>query len=498
MIFKRSAEFFKKYWYFILICFILFLAIAFRAEIYFLNRQFWPDEAALAANIVCSKGFLWAFLPLEYFQMAPPLFLISTKIMACIFGLSEQVFRLVPFLVSLISIPVFYILSKKFLNSKRAIIFANFLYCINFALIRYASEFKQYSSDILIFMLVLLWCEKIDTDNLNLRHVLFISVIFSLLFFISQPTVFLLFGLIVYGLLKNIKNYKLCLTGLLPLILVILYKMQMLPDVSSYMQYYWADGFISLGNFWHFLAENLNFFFYEIKCLYFLCPLIFIGFFIVLYRVFVLCGAGSQKGLKIGKILVLSMFGLFLAGVLHLYPILNRMILFLFPFIFIFIASVFDFRLKNARLDKLCTAFMAAFIILFLILFGLKIICKNRDDIIIDCCRGRDLTIILKENFKEDDILLVSKFNESFYKYYDALFNINDAVILNVPEDKNLINFLKKADKNKNYWVYIPCNSSLHPLPRAIKTLENKGEIKVFYKLHLAQNSYLYKIKLII
>ena len=96
------GAFLIKYWYFILICFILLLSAAFRIEVYFLDRQFWPDEAALAANVVDNNGFLWAFLPLNYFQIAPPLFLILTKIITSFFGASEMAFRFLPFLASLI------------------------------------------------------------------------------------------------------------------------------------------------------------------------------------------------------------------------------------------------------------------------------------------------------------------------------------------------------------------------------------------------------------
>ena len=438
------GAFLIKYWYFILICFILLLSAAFRIEVYFLDRQFWPDEAALAANVVDNNGFLWAFLPLNYFQIAPPLFLILTKIITSFFGASEMAFRFLPFLASLISIPVFYMLSKKFLNTKHAIIFANFLYAINFALIRYSSEFKQYSADILIFMLVLLWLSKLDVKDLTIQSILVLNIVFSLLFFISQPTVFLLFGLIAFTLLKNIKNYKFCLIGILPLAAVILYKIQMPSNVTAYMQQYWADGFISFCTIRQFLTENLNFFFYGIKCLKFLIPFIFIGFLIFLYKTY-------KMDAKVNKIFIFSLFGVVLASALHLYPALNRMILFLFPFVIIFISSVFDFKMKNVHFGKALTIFIIVFSLLFFILFDAKIICKNRNNIILDCCRGRDLAIILKENFNKDDILIISKFNECFYRYYAFLLNINidNVIILNPPENRKFVEFLTAQMKIK-------------------------------------------------
>ncbi len=159
-------DFLKKYWYHILIFAIIICAIVFRVEALRIRESWW-DEAALAYNFVENEGILWTFKPLAHFQMAPPLFLILTKFVTSIFQGTEWSYRIIPFLSSIISIPVFYILSTKFLTQKRAVIFANFLYAVNFALIRWATEFKQYSGDILIFMLVFLWLNNFDKKELQ-------------------------------------------------------------------------------------------------------------------------------------------------------------------------------------------------------------------------------------------------------------------------------------------------------------------------------------------
>lgn len=159
-------DFLKKYWYHILIFAIIICAIVFRVEALHIRESWW-DEAALAYNFVENEGILWTFKPLAHFQMAPPLFLILTKFVTSIFQGTEWSYRIIPFLSSIISIPVFYILSTKFLTQKRAVIFANFLYAVNFALIRWATEFKQYSGDILIFMLAFLWLNNFDKKELQ-------------------------------------------------------------------------------------------------------------------------------------------------------------------------------------------------------------------------------------------------------------------------------------------------------------------------------------------
>lgn len=207
---------------------------------------------------------------------------------------------------------------------------------------------------------------------------------------------------------------------------------------------------------------------------------------------------------KVNKIFIFSLFGVVLASALHLYPALNRMILFLFPFVIIFISSVFDFKMKNVHFDKALTIFIIVFSLLFFILFDAKIICKNRNNIILDCCRGRDLAIILKENFNKDDILIISKFNECFYRYYAFLLNINidNVIILNPPENRKFVEFLtaqnedKAESDDKNYWIFIPCDFMDAPISKAVQDIKKTNVVTVLYSLHPAQNSYLYKVKI--
>ena len=97
--------------------------------------------------------------------MAPPLFLACVKFLISVFGKSDIVFRFLPFLSSILSVFVFYKLSKTFLKSKAAIILANFLFAVNFSLIFYGSEFKQYSTDVLVFNIIKI-NKKIDRFTL--------------------------------------------------------------------------------------------------------------------------------------------------------------------------------------------------------------------------------------------------------------------------------------------------------------------------------------------
>ncbi len=489
-------DFLKKYWYHILIFAIIICAIVFRVEALRIRESWW-DEAALAYNFVENEGILWTFKPLAHFQMAPPLFLILTKFVTSIFQGTEWSYRIIPFLSSIISIPVFYILSTKFLTQKRAVIFANFLYAVNFALIRWATEFKQYSGDILIFMLVFLWLNNFDKKELQgLKGGVKLTLIFTILFFISQPTIFLLFGFLAYHFLSNVNNYKttykilfkLCLIPILPLLSVFLYKNSMPGSTDVFMYAWWGDGFITIKYIPHIVKENLNFFFYNIKCLMFLAPLIFAGFFICLF---------SKD--KIYRFLMLCIFGAIAAGVFRFYPYLHRLILFLFPFFIIFIAKVFDFKIQNKVFDKILSFCLIGFTCIFLVLYSGKIICKNRTSEFDNISKASTVSLILKDQFNnKTDILIYPRYNKIFYIFYKDCLKINikkeNTLELLFFDKDNLKNSLANIDKDKNYWIYIP---SYYTKPSGAENLldyvKNNGTILYQKKLGIA--SHLYKVK---
>lgn len=100
------------------------------------------------------------FLPLNYFQSAPYLFLALSKFVSN-FGINELCFRFIPFLSSLISVYLFYLLSKEIFQTRLARAAALFTFGISYQLLFYAQVFKQYSSDVCISILILLISSKV-------------------------------------------------------------------------------------------------------------------------------------------------------------------------------------------------------------------------------------------------------------------------------------------------------------------------------------------------
>jgi len=130
---------------------IICFGIVLRLRQYLFNRSLWLDEALLTLNII-SRSFLELLQPLDYRQGAPIGFLFLEKLAVQLFGNSEYVLRLFPFLCGIISLFLFYKVATHYINIK-AVLIALGLFAISGWLVYYSSEVKQYSSDVAIVLL---------------------------------------------------------------------------------------------------------------------------------------------------------------------------------------------------------------------------------------------------------------------------------------------------------------------------------------------------------
>lgn len=147
----------SKAWSFIgsngfLVC-ISLIGIVLRAVVYLHSRSFWTDEAQLALNIR-SRAIGDLFGKLDYCQAAPPGFLVVEKYLATWFGESEIVLRFLPLAAGVCAVVIFAVLARQILASRAAALSVT-LFALSEALIRYSTEFKQYSVD--VFFALLIW-----------------------------------------------------------------------------------------------------------------------------------------------------------------------------------------------------------------------------------------------------------------------------------------------------------------------------------------------------
>jgi hypothetical protein len=143
----------SRFWLSLCFCGFFIAGVVLRIQQYWPIRSLWHDEAALAVNIV-QRSFAELLQPLDFNQGAPIGFLMIEKALGVAFGYDVRVLRFVPFLCSLIALPVFWLLARRTLGLQAALI-AFGLFALTRPLAFYAGELKQYSSDVLITLLLL-------------------------------------------------------------------------------------------------------------------------------------------------------------------------------------------------------------------------------------------------------------------------------------------------------------------------------------------------------
>ena len=167
----RKQKFFKGFSFekAALLALILF-GVGLRLRQYFAFRSLWLDEAMLALNIV-GRSFVGLLQPLDDNQGAPVGFLLAEKLVVTLLGNNELTLRLIPLLAGCASLLLYALVLRQGLGKIGAFT-ALTLFAAGAPLVYYASEVKQYSSDVFIALL-LLWlaAENLRTDKTkNLNH----------------------------------------------------------------------------------------------------------------------------------------------------------------------------------------------------------------------------------------------------------------------------------------------------------------------------------------
>ncbi|MFT7606849.1 MAG: 4-amino-4-deoxy-L-arabinose transferase-like glycosyltransferase [Saprospiraceae bacterium] len=182
---------------------IIFLAMALRVLMFYENRSLFIDEASLSSQLI-ERPYSGLFDNLKY-QYAPPLFAVAVKAMTDIFGANEYALRLLSLIASLIGIILFFQLCRQYLETKYSL-FPLFLFSFGMPMLRYATEVKQYSSDVTIAIALLLICHQWKVEAFNTKRMLLFGLLGALVVWMSMPGVFLLFGIGIYYLYEIYKK----------------------------------------------------------------------------------------------------------------------------------------------------------------------------------------------------------------------------------------------------------------------------------------------------
>ena len=446
---------------FVIICF----GILIRLIQYFFNRSLWADEAVLALNIV-NRSYLELLQPLDYDQGAPIGFLWIEKLAIQLFGNNEYALRLFPLLSSILSIFIFYKLAKIFLRLEAVPIALAFFVSLNY-LLYFATELKQYSSDVFIALLSCLIVIQVATQKLNKIKVAVYSLLGALTIWFSHPAVFTLAGVgssfLVIDTIKRkrkskiFQNLFIYSTWLISFAIFYFVSVQSLNNNTDLMTS-WRNGFPSSFYDINWVFNALGKFFYK--------PLGFVGITDGLAIFAFIVGSISLFQRQKNKLFILlsPLIATLFASFLHKFPFRNRLVLFLTPFFILLIAEGIDYLIQRRGLKK---TFIPGILLLAVMLFHPVTTASN---LLIQPYQREEIKQVInyvKSNQQPEDTIYIFQRGHYQFLYYaekygyksdDYIIGVDDldkydGKKLSAAEEERYEQDLNKLRGNKRVWL---------------------------------------------
>jgi hypothetical protein len=336
---------------------VVTLGIMLRVVVFLQNRNLIIDEANLVRNLH-ERNYVQLLTPLSYEQHAPVPFILISKWATSVFGAYEWAVRLYPLICGILALVLFYRLLRA-LNLTPAGIYSLLLLSSGMIFLRYATEFKQYSSDQFFTIALALAALKWQPGQIGKRKFVLLWLLTgSIAIWFSMPSVFVLAGIGCYfltGILKpENKGWG------LPLMLIFLiwisqfiadYLLFLKPSIgSAYLQQWHKEYFLVLAPASAAALQT------DIACLSEFWSALGGHWVLSFVTNLILFVAGVyyliRKQKRLTAVLVLPVLFLFLASGLHLYTLLPRVSSFCYPLILLVITYGWK-QLLNVKWNKI-------------------------------------------------------------------------------------------------------------------------------------------------
>lgn len=314
-------------WLFVVVGIIL------RLRQYLANKSLWSDEASLAVNIA-NRTFGGLTQPLDYHQAAPIGFLFIEKISIVLLGNKDYILRLFPLFSGILAIYLLHRITKEYFGM--AGMAAVLIFAMNSWLIFFSSELKQYSSDVMVALLLIYLSARCFKKDAQVKDFLLLGIGGVITIWVSHISIFMLAGIgLVLGLEKIIqKKYVpwgwilgLGISWLISFGVEYFFALQY-TAADEYLQIYWRKAFMPLppwGDLQWFVKTYYSFI------------LIIVGRtdFILVLMIPVLAFIGSLslfiRNRSIALVLIFPFIAALVASAFEKYPLSYRFMLFLIP-----------------------------------------------------------------------------------------------------------------------------------------------------------------------
>ncbi len=206
-----------------------------------LERSLWLDEAWVANSVL--EPTLWAmFHYSEWLQTSPPLFLVMVRALVTLFGVSNEVFRLVPMFASLLCGTFTLFLLDRFFPGRRYWVapFAWAFVMLTPQALEYAQALKQYSTESAT-VAALLWVAWRYVCSPSRANYYWLLAVVALAPALAYPSVFLLPGVVL--LVAPRWRRVLGLAGTGAVVFSAIYVIQIQPNSAVALRQHWASDY---------------------------------------------------------------------------------------------------------------------------------------------------------------------------------------------------------------------------------------------------------------
>jgi 4-amino-4-deoxy-L-arabinose transferase-like glycosyltransferase len=430
----------------------LIVGIALRAFHYIHNRSLWEDEVFLASSLVHMDFKALTFQPLEYMQRAPLGFLWLEKLAVSMFGNHEMSLRLVPLLASITSLFLSIRIGRFFLKSQIAFLATFALLAVAPPLVYHAVEAKQYAMEQLATTLGLyLYTRYYQTRAVG--SLIWWGIAGACIVWVSFSSLFVFFGIAGAVGLQDLyrRNWKLLWLHLIPFSLWILsFLIQYVYFISRFPEEEWLIQFWrNRDAFMPLIPHNLSDLAWPIKQIYGLIRypmglswfeldytipypqwLRVLARFPLIPMIIGLMGLWRLLRREKGTLLQWSMPVLLtlVASGLELYPVKERMAIFLSPLFLLVIGKGIE-HLQRQRLST------KTFNLIVMLLLAAPTLNSGAHVINPDLfgeykqSKQREAMQFLAQNYREGDVVYVYWNNLPSYKFYEEVYGLKFNVI---------------------------------------------------------------------
>lgn len=429
--------------------------IILRTKVYLSDLPLWVDEEALILNgMDILKGNAPCYRGLEA-EYSPPIFFLFASFIYRIYGLNEMALRIIPYVSSLITLPLFALLTKKVIRTPFLFLLPLLYIALNQELIFNSQYFKFYSTDFLAVVIISLFVfcfEKLDRKKFILC--LLSAVILSWcglnpIFYLTGITICLFFFLIKNSNIVNWRRYLIFSASWATFAGIYVYEVL---TRRTNMDYLYAD-WSTQGNFLPKTIEDFSgLFFYHIN----LWPekISLVSFAVVFVFGFVL----MIKKYKFRFVCFLSpVFVMLLLAAMGKFPFISRQTLCLMPIWLICCTKAIDFC-DWKSINKYLLLVPSICLCLLISIFSnydisyIKQIMNNPD--YFRMSTGKEIYKFIQKYYKADGhhaiYMLGRDSSLRIYDYENKIIDGNDIYDL---DEFNV--FISKIEKDKHIHIYI-------------------------------------------